>query len=670
MDDRELLACYIADASEEAFGELVRRHIDFVYRSALRRLAGDTHLAKDVTQLVFIALAREAGRVREGSLLMSWLHGSTRRAAAQAVRTEQRRRQREIEHMKMYEPGNSETEPTAAEITLALDRALDALNAADRQALFLRFFDQAGFAEIARRLGVSEDGARMRVDRALDRLRRWFARRGLTSSAAALGAAMSAEAGLGAPAGLAGTITAASLGSTGSAGAGATVLGFMTTTKLGLAAVAAAALAAGAGLDQWKTASRDQPLSNIQAMASVRPASPVPGSPINAGLAPAGSPTRAAQAESLSITAVLSELDLDRRRLAIANLVTAAGEPDLRGLLRQLAAEPSTARRDEVVYAVYRRWGELNPDGAFAAIAEFNATRTDVPRWNQAILEGWSGHDLEGPIRWVRAHAGNFPDADHDGYPDALLHAIADSALSADRVEVVRAAALAPREDAAGGEFATQYLLSELMNYYARYDLPAAVALMGRFPAGSPGHLTTLNLLSQSLAQESPDVAANLAFSLPASTDSERDDRRAVIGTSFSVLGTVIDPGQAENWINRQPHGPDLDAAIEAMAPGLVARDSAAAARVLKAIESPARRGTVVLQAAQTLRNAFSFREALDFAAANYPDTADRPTTLKSFAVTLASFHGARPVAEYVQTMGGVTPGERDAILQAPALQK
>src|SRR5437016_2568537 len=104
IDDAELLKRYVTEGSESAFAELVGRHVNVVYSSALRQVRGDCHLAKDVTQLVFIDLARKAARLMGHTSLTGWLYTSVRFAAATVVRTRQRREQREREAESMKEP--------------------------------------------------------------------------------------------------------------------------------------------------------------------------------------------------------------------------------------------------------------------------------------------------------------------------------------------------------------------------------------------------------------------------------------------------------------------------------------------------------------------------------------------------------------------------------------
>lgn len=117
LDDATLLRRYVSEGAQDAFTELVRRHIDGVYSSALRRVGGDTHLAEDATQQVFAALARKAAALSRHPLLTGWLYLTTRHEASNIVRTEQRRKAREQEAHAMHELDSKPTRSHPAEVT-------------------------------------------------------------------------------------------------------------------------------------------------------------------------------------------------------------------------------------------------------------------------------------------------------------------------------------------------------------------------------------------------------------------------------------------------------------------------------------------------------------------------------------------------------------------------
>lgn len=237
-DSSELLHEFSRTGSEAAFGELVRRHLDLVYSAALRRSRGDAALAADVAQTVFTDLVRQvrnSGRRSESVLtaqsLAGWLHRHTCFVTANALRSEVRRRSREETAMQLH---SLSTDPDWSRIAPELDEALSALPDSDRDALVLRFFEQATFARVGASLGTTEDAARRRVERALDKLREQLAKRGVTSTAAVLATSLAAHAVTPAPTALAGTIQAAAfaLPATGST---VSFLGFK-TLSVGVAA--------------------------------------------------------------------------------------------------------------------------------------------------------------------------------------------------------------------------------------------------------------------------------------------------------------------------------------------------------------------------------------------------------------------------------------------------
>src|SRR5436309_5606879 len=206
--DAQLLRAYAESRSEAAFGELVRRHVDFVY-SADRRMVCDPHLAEDVTQSVFVALAKSAGQLLDRPVLSGWLHRTAQNIAAQTVRTIQRRRAREKEAAAMNELLSTESDVSWEHIAPHLDAGLSELSEPDRDALLLRYFERKSAREMAQALGISDEAAQKRVSRAVERLREFFAKRGVTVGASGLVVVISANAVQAAPIGLAVTISSA-----------------------------------------------------------------------------------------------------------------------------------------------------------------------------------------------------------------------------------------------------------------------------------------------------------------------------------------------------------------------------------------------------------------------------------------------------------------------------
>jgi RNA polymerase sigma factor (sigma-70 family) len=209
--DAQLLRAYAERRADAAFAELVRRHLDLVH-SAARRMVGDAHLAEDVTQATFLALAKSAAQLTERPVLAGWLHRTAQNIAAQTVRTDVRRRAREQEAAAMNEllaDSGTVAPPAWSEIAPHLDAALGELTEPERDVVLLRYFQRQSAREMAQTLGISDEAAQKRVSRAVDRLREFFAKRGVTVGASGLAVVISANAVQAAPVGLALTISTA-----------------------------------------------------------------------------------------------------------------------------------------------------------------------------------------------------------------------------------------------------------------------------------------------------------------------------------------------------------------------------------------------------------------------------------------------------------------------------
>lgn len=191
-DESALLRRFVDDHSETAFRQLTERHLGLVYHTALRRTDGDVHLAEEATQHVFCDLARKAPQLVGHPNLIGWLHTSARYATSSLTRAMLRRQTHEQSLESMSEP--TVEPPPENELPGVIDDALEALPAADREAILLRFFESQSFAKIGTRLNLSEDAARMKTSRAVEKLRHILGARGITSTAAALSGALAASA--------------------------------------------------------------------------------------------------------------------------------------------------------------------------------------------------------------------------------------------------------------------------------------------------------------------------------------------------------------------------------------------------------------------------------------------------------------------------------------------
>ncbi len=194
MDDRELLEAYARNRSESAFGELVGRHLPWVYSVALRHV-GSASLAEDVAQSVFILLAKKAGSLRSGTILAGWLFRTTRFVANRALRAEQRRKCREqtAAVMKSSTTVPDDTELYWERVAPHLDQAVAALSETDRAAILLRFYEKKPLLEVGRKLGLSEEAAKKRVSRAIEKMRSFLSRRGVAVGGMTLAALMAEQ---------------------------------------------------------------------------------------------------------------------------------------------------------------------------------------------------------------------------------------------------------------------------------------------------------------------------------------------------------------------------------------------------------------------------------------------------------------------------------------------
>jgi len=249
MDDASLLRRYVESASDEAFATLVSRHVNLVYSVALRQCGNPQH-AEEITQVVFVILAKKAARVRPEAL-SSWLFQTTRLTTNNFLRSEASRHRREQEAY-MQSTLNESGSETWLKIAPLLDEAVSGLREKDRRAILLRFYEGRNLREVGTVLNTSEVAAEKRVSRALEKLRCFFAKRGVNSNAGIIAGVISANSVHAAPALLAKSATAIAL-TKGAAASGSTLtlikgaLKIMAWTKAKTALVAGVIVLLAAG---------------------------------------------------------------------------------------------------------------------------------------------------------------------------------------------------------------------------------------------------------------------------------------------------------------------------------------------------------------------------------------------------------------------------------------
>jgi RNA polymerase sigma factor (sigma-70 family) len=254
LGDVELLKEYARSGSEEAFSTLVSRHINLVFGAAMRQ-TGDPHRSEEISQVVFIILAKKAGSLSDATILPGWLFQTTRLTAANLRRTEFRRAQREREAIAQSPETGSKEEDTWERIAPMLDLALAGLKEKDRNAILIRFMEGNNFQEVGEAIGTTAAAAQKRVNRAVEKLRAFFAKRGVVLTGAALGGVLATKSAPAAPLGVVSGIKAAAVSKGVSAGPSTAALMKGTLKTMGWsypkqmgAVLLAALLLTGAGL--------------------------------------------------------------------------------------------------------------------------------------------------------------------------------------------------------------------------------------------------------------------------------------------------------------------------------------------------------------------------------------------------------------------------------------
>jgi RNA polymerase sigma factor (sigma-70 family) len=409
--DNELLGRYCKTRSDEAFSGLVACHINLVHSTALRQVGGDVDLAKDVAQIVFTDLARKANTLSKRSSLTGWLYTSTLFTASTIVRRERRRRERE--EKLMQDPiHESASQDDWEEIRPFLDDGMRQLKEADREAILLRYFEDCPFAEVGSRLGLSENAVRMRVERALEKLRLILARRRITSTAT-LVSVISANAVQAAPSGLAAACSTAAV-TAATTGSSFAFLNLMTMTKLNLGLTALVVAGATTVFVQHRQQEqlRLQNESMRQEIVQLQNDNGV----LSNRLGTAGEPNAIPEQPSSELLRLRGELGLlQRQKTDLEDLLAKQQHPQPRNANTQASQPPPSLPED------YPKTPEAATQGIFAALSRgdfesflTNFTEPGVPHdlyaqmFTEEMRSNFVGTEIVGigqPTNWLATSA-------------------------------------------------------------------------------------------------------------------------------------------------------------------------------------------------------------------------------------------------------------------------
>jgi len=402
LSDNLLLRRYCENQDDRAFSRIVERNLPMVFAVACR-VTGRRDLAEDVSQQVFIKLARnpEKVRVREG--LLPWLHCAARTHAIDALRTESRRRARESQAAELMNPHPTD-DLSWGSLAPHLDQIVHELALADRQVIILRYYQGYNLQSLAEVLGVSPEAARKRAVRALDRLRAGFVKRGIGTSSAALAAMLPVHALSLPPSGLAAAVTSTALASVSTAIPASSLLALIfmkTTTKVAIGAVCTAAILGSTLLIRSKAGSSSEN----------DPPSPAALSPRNrTGKARAStSPDNAEESKSGSRQSDSGKFTDNIARLE--SILVAGDAPALDKFISSLDSEESRRaldyiqslgkkyQADELIGLALQRWGEWDP----ARAATWAVKNDSSGEQASQILSLWTEKDPQAVSAWVNA---------------------------------------------------------------------------------------------------------------------------------------------------------------------------------------------------------------------------------------------------------------------------
>lgn len=610
--DHQLLKQHQRHPSGGALATLIDRHLPLVL-SVARRITANDEAARDISQTVFLRLLKKASNIPATLPLTAWFHRETHSASVDHVRSEVRHQQREQTAASLNTMKN--TPDPWPQLAPEIDGAINELPENDRSLVLLRFYDNKTHPQIARELGIKEDAARMRTNRALEKLRTILSNRGITTTSVLLATVLPSSAVSPAPASLAASI-ATSLPVLPAAS------GISTFLKVHLLTFSALAIGIATVTTQQIKINR---LKSDHNSSSHPPTAAPPSSRKSRK-----SSTRSATGDEADLLAIFANPDPAERIHLIQRYsihLPVHRIPEALDLLRQKTPEWDTESK-MLTHLLLTRWAKADPEAAFASLdnANFSLERgrslsilaalasldpqraadwLTSPSNAQAfypvighILAGtitkeWSRRDSEAALEWAQTLA----DQQKAGAYSGVLGTIAAT-------NPQKAASLALTLEPGD---ARDHVLGEIAGSWARHapeealawttqlnpeerDNPTAIALKSwaeREPANAARFLDQqsgtahLELIASQWSRRDPAGATNWLAAKPRSP--QRDS--ALAKTLWNW--TTQQPKAASDWIQNQPNGPGKDQAIAGLAIAAVEFDPPTAIAWAQKISAP-----------------------------------------------------------------------------------
>jgi RNA polymerase sigma factor (sigma-70 family) len=523
--DHQLIKQHLRDPSGPALATLVDRHLPLVH-SVARRITGNAEDARDIVQIVFLRLVKKASRIPDSLPLTAWFHRETHSASVDHVRSEVRRQKREqtaadLEAMK------TSSEPWD-QLTPEIDGAIDELPESERALVLLRFYQNKTHPEIARELGINGDAARMRTNRALEKLRGILSKRGITTTSALLASTLPINAVSPAPASLATSITSSIQTAATTTGALAFVKGHLLafgSLAIGIAAVTTQQIKINRLEESQKSNTAHAPVNSLSSR-NFNSASTTPS----------------ASFRETDLLAIFANPDpAERLRLLQGySLQLPTGKiPEALELLRSKTPEWDSESK-MLTHLLLTRWAKADPETAFASLDEANFS---LERGHSvSILSALAALDPKRTADWLTS-----PSNTRAYYP--LVGHILAGTIAKEWARQDPRAALDWARTLADQQQAGAY--SGVLGTIAATDpREAATLALTLEPGQARNHI--LGEIAQSWARHSPDKALEWASTL---SDAEKKEATKLALESWSKTR----PEDAAQFLDQHPNPAHLE---------------------------------------------------------------------------------------------------------------